>query len=185
MNWISNTGQQCSREWLHKVEAQLGRPPSDGIAGLAHLTDLEDQLLKIHKDIVAKHPQTQIEVIKVFERTIQESAAFDKPQDLALRKKRQIMNGSITFYKTKLEDLNADVLVTLSRIEILRSAVQNRLAVALADEQRISDKIKHDASMKYSKNQNTFSILGILFLPGTFFAVRTSPILPPLTPHSM
>lgn len=171
MNAISTTGDQCSREWLCNVEAKIGRTPPEGTAKLKYLTDLEDNLLNIHKKIVAKHPQTQIEVVKVFERTFQESAALDHIQSPDLLKKRDVMYGTITFEKTKLEDLLADVVVTLSRVEMLRSAVQNRLAVALADEQRISDKIKHEASMKYSKNQQTFSILGVFFLPGTFFAV--------------
>ena len=171
MNAISTTGDQCSREWLCNVEAKIGRTPPEGTAKLKYLTDLEDNLLNIHKKIVAKHPQTQVEVVKVFERTFQESAALDHIQSPDLLKKRDVMYGTITFEKTKLEDLLADVVVTLSRVEMLRSAVQNRLAVALADEQRISDKIKHEASMKYSKNQQTFSILGVFFLPGTFFAV--------------
>lgn len=172
MNAISTTGDQCSREWLHSVEAKIRQPPPEGTTRLKHLTDLEDSLLDIHKRIVAKHPQTQIEVVRVFERTLQESAALDH-QSPDLSKKRDVMHGTITFEKTKLENLLADVVVTLSRVEILRSAVQNRFAVALADEQRISDKIKHEASIKFSKNQQTFSILGVLFLPGTFFAVRT------------
>lgn len=171
MSEISNAGQQCSREKLQNLEAKLGRPTIEGQARLRDLSDLEQQLLKFHKDIIEKHPQTQMEVVKVFERTLQESAALERNQDPAFLKKDQIMNGSLTFYRTKLEGISADVSITLARIEILRAAVQNKLAVALAEEQQILDNKKHDASMRYSKNQQTFSILGVLFLPGTFFAV--------------
>lgn len=173
MSAISNTGMQCSRGWLQEIEDKLGRLPSESSIRLQHLTDLEDQLLKIHKKIVAKNPQTQIEVLKVLRRTVKESAALEITKSPDLVKKRDQLYGFLTLNNTKLRGLQADVDVTLSRIEILRSAVQNRLAVALADEQRISDRIKHEANMRYSKNQQTFSILGILFLPGTFFAVSS------------
>jgi hypothetical protein len=70
----------------------------------------------------------------VFERTVQESAALDNIFSLELLEKRNTLYGSITSDKARLEYLHADVVVTLSWLEILRSAVRNRLAVALADE---------------------------------------------------
>jgi hypothetical protein len=181
MNAISNTGLQCSRGWLQEIEDKLGRLSSDSTTRLADLTDLGEQILKIHKNIVAKHPQTQIEILKVFRRTIRDSAALFPTKDPEHRYKRDVLNSSITLNDTKLRGLQADVDVTLSRIEILRSVVQNRLAVTLADEQRVSDRLKHEPSIRYSKNQQTFSILGVLFLPGTFFAVSHGSLLPMAT----
>jgi Mg2+ and Co2+ transporter CorA len=174
---VSNAGTQCSRQLLLNVEETISNQDSiDPLDQLRILNNLEKDLLIVHKQVIEKHPQPKLGVIKGLERTAQEFSALN-PFALIpsfqpwFHKEQQRMNGALTFYRAKLEGISADVTVTLSRIEMLRSAIQNSLSAALANSQKRSDDLKHNIDMNFNKRQYTFSVLGVLFLPGTFFAV--------------
>jgi len=120
-------------------------------------------------------PINELQVIENFERTVVESAALDKPQDSVefkerLLQERRRMNGTLTFAKMKLDGIDTEVTDAMSRIEFLRSKIQNQLSVILAVIQQDRDDKKHKATIHYSNNQQVFAALGVFFLPGTFFA---------------
>jgi len=173
MGSISNSGLEYSRGWLETTEETMEKYP--GSQTPHALNSMEISLLGIHRKVIQRHPQAWMEVVKNFERTLEESSTLRREESPELRRERlnarQVLGGSIAFYKSRLEGLNADVTVTLTRIEALRSVIQNLLAVALSDRQQARDEKKHDESVRYSHNQQVFSVLGVLFLPGTFFAV--------------
>lgn len=179
MAGISNSGLECSRGWLEMTEEMMEKYPSSHTPHA--LNAMESSLLGIHKKVIQRHPQAWVEVVRNFERTLEESSVLTRDGSGEMQRERlnsrQVMMGSIAFYKSRLEALNADVTVTLARIETLRSVIQNLLAVALSDRQRVRDNRKHDEAVRYSHNQQVFSVLGVLFLPGTFFAVGFSCIL--------
>jgi hypothetical protein len=173
MGGISNSGLECSRGWLETTEETMEKRPD--IQTPHTLNGMEISLLGIHRKVIQRHPQAWMEVVRNFERTIMESATLTREESPEMQREwlnaRQVLSGSIAFHKSRLEGLNADVTVTLARIETLRSVIQNLLAVALSDRQQARDNRKHEEAVRYSHNQQVFSVLGVLFLPGTFFAV--------------
>ena len=180
MNTISNAGIQCSRQMLFDAEEKIAMQDNpQSSPDQQNLSHLERCLLEVHKKVIEKHPQTQLEVIKGLERTAREFFTLNPFASMPSYKsqflnKHQKMIGALAFYRTKLEGINADVTVTLSRIEMLRSAVQNLLSITLANDQKEAANMNHQASLRYNQEQHIFSILGVLFLPGTFFAVSNS-----------
>ena len=180
MSNLSNTGYFCSLELLRKIEESLPQDSqllsSSPVAKLRSLNEAEQNLLELHQNTMDRQPQALVEVVNIFERTIQEASVLNKHDpvmqgNINLLEERQVMASTINFYKMKLQAISADVIRTLSRIDMIRATVQNLVSITLAEIQQQRNEVQRVENLKYSRSQRTFSTLGVLFLPGTFFAV--------------
>lgn len=176
MNAITTTGYQCSRKWLSDIEEALSKH-TDGTPSqetLRYTTKCERELLQIHSNVMKRHPQALLEVVRNFAATVKEFSIVPCPNALLQQRlyDQQVSSSCMRYYKMKLDGINTEIVYDLSRIDVLRSMVQNQLATALAQMQEESDTLKHKAIIRYSHNQQTLGVLGALFLPGTFYAVR-------------
>jgi Mg2+ and Co2+ transporter CorA len=181
MDGISNTGIRCSYGWLQRAEDSLSEIANSShhtTETLIRLNKVEKDLLQVHKNVLQRKPKVNLQVVENFERTVAESVALDKPETSVefkerLLQERRKTNGAIAFYKMKLKGIDTEVSDVMSRIQLLRSTIQNQLSVTLAVIQQDRDDKKHKATIHYSNNQQLFAALGVFFLPGTFFAVSS------------
>lgn len=176
MNAMTTSGYQCSLKWLGDVEDALskhtGENPSQRT--LCGMTKCERELLQIHNNVMRRHPQALLEVVRNFAVAVEEFSEVSCPDALLQQRlyDQQVSKSCMRYYKMKLDGINTEIVYDLSRIDILRSILQNQLSTTLAQMQEQSDTLKHQATLRYSQNQQTLGVLGALFLPGTFYAVR-------------
>lgn len=174
MNAMTTSGYQCSLKWLGDVEDALskhtGENPSQRT--LCGMTKCERELLQIHNNVMRRHPQALLEVVRNFAVAVEEFSEVSCPDALLQQRlyDQQVSKSCMRYYKMKLDGINTEIVYDLSRIDILRSILQNQLSTTLAQMQEQSDTLKHQATLRYSQNQQTLGVLGALFLPGTFYA---------------
>lgn len=181
MNAISNTGLSCSKGSLRPIEETIML--SSSTLSLHQLPELEKKLVVIHNKTLQRQPQALIKVVKNFERTVSDLNKTvpvwkilnenSSPSSLGefLQREEEVTRGALNFNSMRLEALKAEVAVALQTLEMLRSVVQNQFQVSLADSQSSRDKAKQAKADRYSHNSQAFGLLGVIFLPPTFYAV--------------
>ncbi|KAJ4144659.1 hypothetical protein LMH87_003534 [Akanthomyces muscarius] len=185
-DWLRHLEQAVSMRDEVEVEAQYfqnGRLEVDG---------LNRDLVECHSNVLWKRPQAYMALTLEMEKAMAmfkdmhgatrrdkegpqggEAAVAREKQRRELDRLHRSMLARMDFYKVKLTGLENYIHTTLQRLKVQREALYNimsqreaRLNLEIAGEQR---RIAH-ASKRDSTAMKTISLLGTLFLPGTFLA---------------
>ncbi|KAK2036197.1 hypothetical protein LZ31DRAFT_561312 [Colletotrichum somersetense] len=174
--------QRDARDWLRKLEHAVSMrneiEDEEGYVskdGYLEVDAISRDLVECHSQVLWKRPQAYLEIVKEI------SAALKKFKDKVpaehlptdLDKLHRSMIARLEFYRLKLKGIENYQATTLERLHIQRSALYNLLSqreskiqFQMAGEQR---RLAH-ASKRDSTAMKTISLLGAVFLPGTFLA---------------
>ncbi|KAK2026819.1 hypothetical protein LX32DRAFT_622064 [Colletotrichum zoysiae] len=174
--------QRDARDWLRKLEHAVSMrneiEDEEGYVskdGYLEVDAISRDLVECHSQVLWKRPQAYLEIVKEIssglEKFKDKVAAEHLPTDLD--KLHRSMIARLEFYRLKLKGIENYQATTLERLHIQRSALYNLLSqreskiqFQMAGEQR---RLAH-ASKRDSTAMKTISLLGAVFLPGTFLA---------------
>ncbi|KAM4060193.1 corA-like Mg2+ transporter protein [Hirsutella rhossiliensis] len=186
--------QRDARDWTRRLENAVSL--RDEVEqheqyfpdGLLEVDGLNRDLVECHGHVMWKRPQAYWALVKGMEKAMERFhakwAVINSPdgrtmdhEELAHRKEvdklHRSMSARLEFYKVKLKGLENYIHTTLARLKVQREALYNimsqreaRLNLEIAGEQR---RIAH-ASKRDSTAMKTISLMGALFLPGTYLA---------------
>ncbi|EQL02534.1 hypothetical protein OCS_01751 [Ophiocordyceps sinensis CO18] len=186
--------QRDARDWTRRLENAVSL--RDEVEqheqyfpdGLLEVDGLNRDLVECHGHVMWKRPQAYWALVKGMEKAMERfhakwataSGPHGRPmehEELAHRnavdKLHRSMQARLEFYKVKLKGLENYIHTTLARLKVQRQALYNimsqreaRLNLEIAGEQR---RIAH-ASKRDSTAMKTISLMGALFLPGTYLA---------------
>ncbi|OAA48309.1 Mg2+ transporter protein, CorA-like/Zinc transport protein ZntB [Beauveria brongniartii RCEF 3172] len=191
--------QRDARDWLRRLEHAVSMRDEIEVGeqyfqnGQLEVDGLNRDLVECHSNVLWKRPQAYMALTGEMEKAMglfkdmheataasknrgreseEEAAARDKERR-ELHRLHRSMLARMDFYKVKLTGLENYIHTTLQRLKVQREALYNimsqreaRLNLEIAGEQR---RIAH-ASKRDSTAMKTISLLGTLFLPGTFLA---------------
>ncbi|OAA34448.1 Mg2+ transporter protein, CorA-like/Zinc transport protein ZntB [Metarhizium rileyi] len=131
--------------------------------------EMEKAMERCHEKMAAAH----VRRLRLLNEETQRVGDAEKQHYKVLRKLHRSMTARLDFYKVKLKGLENYIHTTLERLKVQREALYNimsqreaRLNLEIAGEQR---RIAH-ASKRDSTAMKTISLMGTLFLPGTYLA---------------
>ncbi|TRX91771.1 hypothetical protein FHL15_007324 [Xylaria flabelliformis] len=170
--------QRDARDWLRRLENAITMRRE--IDEKEEYTDFDvdtinRDLVECHSQVLWKRPQAYQEIVKEMK------AAMDKFKNgVRLEKNTQkmkalqsSMGSRLEFYRVKLTGQEHYIHTTLERLHIQRQALYNiitqkesKLNLEMAAQQR---RLAH-ASKRDSTAMKTLSLLGAIFLPGTFLS---------------
>ncbi|KAF6815673.1 hypothetical protein CPLU01_02682 [Colletotrichum plurivorum] len=174
--------QRDARDWLRRLEHAVSMrneiQDDEGYVkdGYLEVDAISRDLVECHSQVLWKRPQAYLEIVKEIEEAM---GLFDKKaseggmMSVDLDKLHRSMLARLDFYRIKLKGIENYQATTLERLHIQRSALYNLLSqreskiqFQMAGEQR---RLAH-ASKRDSTAMKTISLLGAVFLPGTFLA---------------
>ncbi|KAM5351369.1 hypothetical protein ACJ41O_004092 [Fusarium nematophilum] len=185
--------QRDARDWLRRLENavslrnEVEEHEQYFQDGLMEVDGLNRDLVECHGHVMWKRPQAYTALAKEMEKAMasfhsmwRTTAAAAEDLGEAERKHRKEIDklhrsilARLDFYKVKLTGLENYIHTTLERLKVQREALYNimsqreaRLNLEIAGEQR---RIAH-ASKRDSTAMKTLSLMGALFLPGTYLA---------------
>ncbi|KJZ74094.1 hypothetical protein HIM_06543 [Hirsutella minnesotensis 3608] len=185
--------QRDARDWLRRLENAVSL--RDEVEqheqyfpdGLWEVDGLNRDLVECHGHVMWKRPQAYWALVKGMEKAMERfhakwkeagghNAAMSEQEQAhrkVVDKLHRSMQARLEFYTVKLKGLENYIHTTLARIKVQREALYNimsqreaRLNLEIAGEQR---RIAH-ASKRDSTAMKTISLMGALFLPGTYLA---------------
>ncbi|KAK4226558.1 hypothetical protein QBC38DRAFT_221177 [Podospora fimiseda] len=169
----------ASRDWLHLVECSISKGISSSrITDPKALQGFNEAMTQLYSSIPLKAPQLSRKVVDRFEAAA--TCFWDnlKPEQKTPDMKRiqSDLLARLEFFKARLDGIESFGAATMQRLEIQRSAVNlitaniaqrdSQLNLRIAGDQR---RLAH-ASKRDSQAMKGLSLLGALFLPGTFLA---------------
>ncbi|KAF4466845.1 hypothetical protein FALBO_6295 [Fusarium albosuccineum] len=183
--------QRKARHWLRRLENavslrnEVEEQEQYFQDGLIDVDGLNRDLVECHGNVMWKRPQAYMALAKEMEKAMENfryiwmSTASEEPTEAERKHRKEIdklhrsMAARLDFYKVKLTGLENYIHITLERLKVQREALYNimsqreaRLNLEIAGEQR---RIAH-ASKRDSTAMKTLSLMGALFLPGTYLA---------------
>ncbi|KAK5990066.1 hypothetical protein PT974_08329 [Cladobotryum mycophilum] len=183
--------QRGARDWLRKLEHavsmrdEVEEKDQYSSGDTLQVDGLNRDLVECHGHVMWKRPQAYFVLVREMELCMErfkvlwlDAKRWDMTdEELAHRKEidklHRSMMSRLEFYKIKLKGLENYIHTTLERLKVQREALYNimsqreaRLNLEIAGEQR---RIAH-ASKRDSTAMKTISLMGALFLPGTFLA---------------
>ncbi|KAL2693844.1 hypothetical protein Neosp_000410 [[Neocosmospora] mangrovei] len=183
--------QRTARHWLRRLENavslrnEVEEQEQYFQDGLIDVDGLNRDLVECHGNVMWKRPQAYMALAKEMEKAMENfrylwntTASEDmcepeRKHRKELDKLHRSMVARLDFYKVKLTGLENYIHTTLERLKVQREALYNimsqreaRLNLEIAGEQR---RIAH-ASKRDSTAMKTLSLMGALFLPGTYLA---------------
>ncbi|RSL65617.1 hypothetical protein CEP54_004176 [Fusarium duplospermum] len=183
--------QRKARHWLRRLENavslrnEVEEQEQYFQDGLIDVDGLNRDLVECHGNVMWKRPQAYMALAKEMEKAMEnfrylwnttateDMCEAERKQRKELDKLHRSMVARLDFYKVKLTGLENYIHTTLERLKVQREALYNimsqreaRLNLEIAGEQR---RIAH-ASKRDSTAMKTLSLMGALFLPGTYLA---------------
>ncbi|KAJ4314250.1 hypothetical protein N0V84_008997 [Fusarium piperis] len=183
--------QRKARHWLRRLENavslrnEVEEQEQYFQDGLIDVDGLNRDLVECHGNVMWKRPQAYMALAKEMEKAMEnfrylwnttaseDMGEAERKQRKELDKLHRSMVARLDFYKVKLTGLENYIHTTLERLKVQREALYNimsqreaRLNLEIAGEQR---RIAH-ASKRDSTAMKTLSLMGALFLPGTYLA---------------
>ncbi|KAM0562190.1 hypothetical protein ACHAPJ_002635 [Fusarium lateritium] len=185
--------QRKARHWLRRLENavslrnEVEEQEQYFQDGLIDIDGLSRDLVECHGNVMWKRPQAYEALVKEIEKAMEnfrdmstklgpaaeEQGEVERKQRKEIDKLHRSMLSRLDFYKVKLKGLENYIHITLERLKVQREALYNimsqreaRLNLEIAGEQR---RIAH-ASKRDSTAMKTLSLMGALFLPGTYLA---------------
>ncbi|KAH7328508.1 hypothetical protein B0I35DRAFT_403864 [Stachybotrys elegans] len=189
--------QRDARDWLRRLEnaVSLRNEVEENEQyfqdGLVEIDGLNRDLVECHSHVMWKRPQAYHALAEEMEKAMQnfrskwlglqrdwqlDNVAFSDAEianHKVIDQLHRSIESRIDFYKAKLVGLENYIHTTLERLKVQREALYNimdqreaRLNLQIAGEQRrIANASKRDSTA-----MKTISLLGALFLPGTYLA---------------
>ncbi|KAI2472047.1 hypothetical protein F4781DRAFT_385108 [Annulohypoxylon bovei var. microspora] len=175
--------QRDARDWLRRLENAITmRNEIDERETYSDfdVDGINRDLVECHSQVLWKRPQAYQEIIKEvkgamdnFMKYVPEHAPEEDKHSKALRALHDSMVGRLDFYRVKLTGMEHYIHTTLERLHIQRQALYNimaqkesKLNLEIASQQR---RVAH-ATKRDGTAMKTLSLLGAVFLPGTFMA---------------
>ncbi|KAM0436898.1 hypothetical protein ACHAPT_002611 [Fusarium lateritium] len=183
--------QRKARHWLRRLENavslrnEVEEQEQYFQDGLIDVDGLNRDLVECHGNVMWKRPQAYMALAKEMEKAMEnfrylwmttaseDMGETERKHRKELDKLHRSMLARLDFYKVKLTGLENYIHTTLERLKVQREALYNimsqreaRLNLEIAGEQR---RIAH-ASKRDSTAMKTLSLMGALFLPGTYLA---------------
>ncbi|KXX76320.1 hypothetical protein MMYC01_205332 [Madurella mycetomatis] len=179
--WKAERHQRDAREWLRKMEHVIAmrddiETESAFVAhGVLDIDAINRDLVECHAQVLWKRPSAYISVIDSMK---QAAALFieklqEKRDAPGMERLQQLVELRLGFYKRKWEGVEVYANTTLQRLEIQRDALYNiiaqkesKLSLRMAvDQMRLANTSKRD-----SEAVKGISLIGAIFLPGTFLS---------------
>ncbi|KAG6007085.1 hypothetical protein E4U21_006347 [Claviceps maximensis] len=188
--------QRDARDWLRRLENavslrnEVEEHEQYFQDGLLEVDGLNRDLVECHGHVMWKRPQAYWALAEEMEKAMQrfnnmmvmmtsnqiKTGTWSHPERIhrkEIDKLHRSLVARLEFYKAKLKGLENYIHTTLERLKVQREALYNimsqreaRLNLEIAGEQR---RIAH-ASKRDSTAMKTISLMGTLFLPGTYLA---------------
>ncbi|PTB81159.1 hypothetical protein M440DRAFT_63201 [Trichoderma longibrachiatum ATCC 18648] len=176
--------QRDARDWLRRLEnaVSMRDEVEEGEQyfqdGILSVDGLNRDLVECHSHVMWKRPQAYFVLVREMELCMErfKVAWMDARRDFLSEEEEEhrktidrlhrSMLARMEFYKVKLKGLENYIHTTLERLKVQREAREARLNLEIAGEQR---RIAH-ASKRDSTAMKTISLMGALFLPGTYLA---------------
>ncbi|CAJ2510187.1 Uu.00g060870.m01.CDS01 [Anthostomella pinea] len=169
--------QRDARDWLRRLENAITM--RDEIEAKEVYTDFDvdginRDLVECHSQVLWKRPQAYQEIIKEIKGAMEKFIKVNEQKNTkTLKALHNSMDSRLDFYRAKLTGMEHYIHTTLERLHIQRQALYNimaqkesKLNLEMAAQQR---RLAH-ASKRDSTAMKTLSLLGAVFLPGTFLA---------------
>ncbi|KAG6035159.1 hypothetical protein E4U41_006237 [Claviceps citrina] len=184
--------QRDARDWLRRLENAVSL--RDEVEeheqyfrdGLLEVDGLNRDLVECHGHVMWKRPQAYLALVEEMDKALQRfgdmtskveggvgTSHAERTHRRDTDKLHRSLIARLEFYKAKLKGLENYIHTTLERLKVQREALYNimsqreaRLNLEIAGEQR---RIAH-ASKRDSTAMKTISLMGTLFLPGTYLA---------------
>ncbi|KAF4981629.1 hypothetical protein FZEAL_2598 [Fusarium zealandicum] len=183
--------QRKARHWLRRLENavtlrnEVEEQEQYFKDDLVDIDGLSRDLVECHGNVMWKRPQAYMALAKEMEKALdnfhklwltsvgEDLCDAERRQRKEVDKLHRSMLARLDFYKVKLTGLENYIHTTLERLKVQREALYNimsqreaRLNLEIAGEQR---RIAH-ASKRDSTAMKTLSLMGAVFLPGTYLA---------------
>ncbi|KAI1212470.1 uncharacterized protein F4807DRAFT_416262 [Annulohypoxylon truncatum] len=179
---LSSRGDRRQREirdWLRRLENAITmRNEIDEKETYADfdVDGINRDLVECHSQVLWKRPQAYQEIVKEFKGAMDDFIKYVPEHGRnspALAALHASMIGRLDFYRVKLTGMEHYIHTTLERLHIQRQALYNimaqkesKLNLEIASQQR---RVAH-ATKRDGTAMKTLSLLGAVFLPGTFMA---------------
>ncbi|QPH01275.1 hypothetical protein C2857_005474 [Epichloe festucae Fl1] len=186
--------QRDARDWLRRLENavslrnEVEEHEQYFQDGLLEVDGLNRDLVECHGHVMWKRPQAYLALAEEMEKGMERFKEMmgevkrerhelwgdaERTHHKEIDKLHRSLAARLEFYKAKLKGLENYIHTTLERLKVQREALYNimsqreaRLNLEIAGEQR---RIAH-ASKRDSTAMKTISLMGTLFLPGTYLA---------------
>ncbi|KAL5092937.1 hypothetical protein Trisim1_000666 [Trichoderma cf. simile WF8] len=174
----SDIRQRDVRHWLQRLERAISMREEDGDDAYNYAKDLNAvnrDLLECQAQVLWKRPASYVTIIdsveetgRLFIQTLPESRKTPVVEKFQMR-----MIARLDLYRKRWAGIQTYADTSMQRLEIQRSALytimsqkESRLNLEIASD---SKKLAH-ASERDAKSMKGISLLGTIFLPGTFLA---------------
>jgi hypothetical protein len=161
------------------------------------LAQINNDLVDCHKKVLWKRPEGYLTILNTMETTLASfKESWPPHREKRLGEIHYVMERRLRLLRSKLQGISTHRTVTISRLKVIESVLQNlvslsifrqeqemrinklarqqthQLAEAQEEEHRSTQKAQRDLeTMLETRKQTTISLLGVIFLPGAFFAV--------------
>ncbi|KAL7626854.1 hypothetical protein AAE478_003628 [Parahypoxylon ruwenzoriense] len=174
----SDIRQRNTRDWLRRLENAItmrNEIEEREVYAEFDVDGINRDLVECHSQVLWKRPQAYQEIVKEIKEAMQKFIEY--VPDERLTKTLKALHSStlsrLDFYRVKLTGMEHYCHTTLERLHIQRQALYNimaqkesKLNLEMAAQQR---RLAH-ASKRDGTAMKTLSLLGAVFLPGTFMA---------------
>ncbi|KAI2785319.1 hypothetical protein F4815DRAFT_15846 [Daldinia loculata] len=170
--------QRDARDWLRRLENAITMRNEIDLAEVYSEFDVDGinrDLVECHSQVLWKRPQAYQEIIKEIKEAMRKFMEYepDGGQPYETSALNDSMLARLDFYRVKLTGMEHYIHTTLERLHIQRQALYNimaqkesKLNLEIASQQR---RVAH-ATKRDGTAMKTLSLLGAVFLPGTFMA---------------
>ncbi|KAI0408742.1 hypothetical protein F4802DRAFT_548902 [Xylaria palmicola] len=170
--------QRDARDWLRRLENAITMRKD--IDEKEEYTDFDlhginRDLVECHSQVLWKRPQAYQEIVKEMKAAMDKFIGGLRPErdNKKMKALHNSMKSRLEFYRVKLTGQEHYIHTTLERLHIQRQALYNiiaqkesKLSLEMAAQQR---RLAH-ASKRDGTAMKTLSLLGAIFLPGTFLS---------------
>ncbi|KAI9645815.1 hypothetical protein NHQ30_005250 [Ciborinia camelliae] len=161
-----------------------------------NLSQINSDLVDCHKKVLWKRPEGYITIVQKMERTLAEfKTLWPDERRERLERIHSIMERRLGLLQSKLQGISTHREVTISRLKLIGSVLENLVSLSIfkqenqrkfkklamqktarleanrEQERRGKEKAQRELeTILESRKQTTMSLLGVVFLPGTFLA---------------
>ncbi|SPO01729.1 uncharacterized protein DNG_04402 [Cephalotrichum gorgonifer] len=170
-----------TRDWVRRLEQSISRrmevEGEDVQESMADVEEMNRALAECHAQVLRKRPQDWIDLIEAMKGAMDLFREHSR-EELSgeLEKTHNSICGRLGFYKSRLRGTEGYAKTTLERLRIQRDALTSvmshresiinlQMVAMITDQRRIAQ-----ASKKDGNALKRLSMLGAIFIPGTFIA---------------
>ncbi|KAF7937182.1 uncharacterized protein EAE98_001496 [Botrytis deweyae] len=161
-----------------------------------NLPQINSDLVDCHKNVLWKRPEGYTTIVQKMEKTLADfKNLWPDERKERLRKIQTMMEGRLELLQSRLQGISTHREVTISRLKLIGDVLENLVSLDIhkQEKERQFGKYKRQRTARLMENkdqelkakektqreleimletrkQTTMSLLGVLFLPGTFFA---------------